>query len=493
MTSYDTTYHLSISEDALESDPKLLGIVSAAGVTDIWITGFLYGHRHYSFDRIEKHKRLIEDAGMACHVVTVPLGHPGDSLGSVSGDIPLTPPAHWKMAIAHDGCVHSGTSLHSPATEENVQYLSDQAAIGIDKVFLDDDFRLAGAPGSIGGCFCDYHRDDFCHLHGYGNQEWADLKDAIKARELTPILRAWVDYNCDQLTSSFRAQQAASDSELGIMVMYLGAEKAGIRLSDYSGVPFRVGEMMFDDNIFSPVKGKTDELFSSLFHRRFVEPNLAYSETTAYPADKLSARNMAAKLSVPLISDVRNVMYMSGLTAFPREHWSTLGPAMKKNKALHRQIAGHKPSGPFKHYWGEHSRYVGDDNPYSLFLALGVPFEVTDELSGDGWTFLSDADARGLVAGSSNLIARQSTDAGVRTVPETLKDLFSFKHEIMPKLRDVPFVEEDIPIVCAWYPEIRTVLLWNLSERRETLTLSFNDTCRTIVSDGLDVVTIRIE
>ena len=52
--------------------------------------------------------------------------------------------------------------------------------------------------------------------------------------------------------------------------MYLGAEKAGIRLADYADVPFRVGEFMFDDESFNPVKGKTDELFSSLFHRRFV-------------------------------------------------------------------------------------------------------------------------------------------------------------------------------------------------------------------------------
>ncbi len=37
----------------------------------------------------------------------------------------------------------------------------------------------------------------------------------------------------------FRAQQAAAPRvRLGIMAMYLGAEKAGIRLRDYAGVPF---------------------------------------------------------------------------------------------------------------------------------------------------------------------------------------------------------------------------------------------------------------
>ncbi len=208
-------------------------------------------------------------------------------------------------------------------------------------------------------------------------------------------MRAWVEFTCDQLTACFRAQQkAAPHVQLGTMVMYFGAEKAGIRLADYRDVPLRVGELMFDDDEFGRLKGKTDELFSALFHRRFVRPELAYSETTAYPANRLSARNMAAKLAVSTISDVRNTMYMSGLTAFPREHWQTLGPAMKRHAKLHAKLAGHAPRGPLKHFWGEASRYVGDDNPYSLFLALGVPFEVTGEPAADGFTFLSDADAR---------------------------------------------------------------------------------------------------
>ena len=100
-----------------------------------------------------------------------------------------------------------------------------------------------------------------------------DLVDSIKGRRFVPIVRNWVDFWCDQLGACFRAQQAAaSHRNLGIMVMYLGAEKAGIRLRDYSWVSFRVGEMMFSDRDFAPVKGKTDELFSALFHRRFVRP-----------------------------------------------------------------------------------------------------------------------------------------------------------------------------------------------------------------------------
>lgn len=487
MGLHNMTYNLSISEDALENDPFLLSAIGDAGITDVWITGFLYGNNHYSFERISKHKKLIESAGMRCHVINIPLGHPGDALGSMYGDIPLTPPAHWKMAIGHDGCPYYGTSLHAPAIAENARYLRDLSALGIDKVFLDDDFRLAKSPGIIGGCFCDEHRKSFCDLYGYGNQDWNHLLEAINARKLTPILQSWIDYICDELTNSFHTLQRAASAELGIMVMYLGAEKAGVRLSDYKNVPFRVGEGMFDDASFSQVKGKTNELFSSLFHRRFTSSRLAYSETTAFPANSLSAQNMASKLAIPLLSDVWNVMYMSGLSAFPREYWDLLGPAMQKIDKIHSQIAGKKKCGPFKHYWGMHSRCIGDDDPYSLFLALGVPFEVTEELKEDGWTFLSDADADALHYNGSNIVARKRFARNISAVPENLDALFAFKHQVKMEFRHVPFVEEDMPVVCAYYPEINAALLWNLSAKKANMDLCFEDKHKRLTLDALDI------
>ena len=128
--------------------------------------------------------------------------------------------------------------------------------------------------------------------------------------------------------------------------MYLGAEKAGIRLKDYRRVPLRVGELMFDDRAFTPVKGKTDELFSVLFHRRFADPGSTWSETTAYPADKLSAEHLAAKLVISTIADVRHTMFMSGITPFPKTHWTTLAMGMQRQAGFHAQLAGHFPRHP---------------------------------------------------------------------------------------------------------------------------------------------------
>ena len=161
--------------------------------------------------------------GLAAHVINVPLGHPG------------TGSSKWPLGTRPDGSTYTGTSLHEPATEENCQAVRELRAIGIDRVFLDDDFRLAQSPGMIGGCFCPDHKQEFLQRTGFGDAQWSELLDAVQQRRLTPTLRAWVEYTCDQLTACFRSQQKATpDMQLGIMVMYLGAEKAGIRLTDYA-------------------------------------------------------------------------------------------------------------------------------------------------------------------------------------------------------------------------------------------------------------------
>jgi len=193
-------------------------------------------------------------------------------------------------------------------------------------------------------------------------------------------------------------------------------------------------------------------------------------------------------------------MMMSGLEPFPFTHWETLAPTMKKAAEMHQKIAGQKPTGPFKHFWGESSRMVGNDKPFSLFLASGIPFEVTEKPASDGWTFLSDFDAEDVESGQlksngTGFIHGSNPDKkfiGVRFVAENLAEIFAFKHEIIPQLKGIPFVEEDKPVVCAWYPESKTVLLWNLSENTETFTLRKDNEKRTVQVDGLDAELISI-
>jgi len=491
-------FHICLQPQAMREYPELPSLIKAAGVTDIWLGGFLYGHWYLEPDELKKEALALRNQGFQVHVINVPLGHPGASIGLAEGNDLNTPPVHWKNACLIDGKKYSGTSIHPPAVEENVHALSEITNRGFRQVFLDDDFRLARSPGQIGGCFCDNCRKEFLDLYGYGKSDWTVLLNDVTNRNPSLILRNWIDYCCNKLYDMFiRLQMVRPEPSLGIMVMYLGAEKAGIPLDRFRQVPFRVGELMFDDKSFGHAKGKTDELFSALFHRRFTQPDLAYSETTAYPANKLSAINMAAKLTVSLIADVRNTMFMSGLFPFPVTHWPILGPAMKKSAAFHEIIAGHKPRGPFKHFWGWDSRLVGKDKPFSLFLALGIPFEIVEELPADGWVFLSDEDAGAVSQGrlrpvADNLIIHP--EAGTAAQPfikvgENLDDLYKFKSSIVPGLKETPFVEEDTPVVFSWYPTAHAVLIWNLTDKIQEYTIK----CEERILKRISVAPLDVE
>ena len=493
------SFSLCTNTETLNKNPDFFDLIVSSGVTDVWLPLFLNGYWPYPMEEILRWKDKFEQKGIEVQIASVPLGHPGNSLGGLP-EFESTP-KNWPRGVDIDGNKYSGTSVHPLITQENISAIQKVSKSGFKKLFLDDDFRLARTPGKIGGCFCDDHHREFLGKYGYGEKEWTALKQNIKERKLTPVLKNWIDFNCDILTSSFNAQQAAApDVQLGIMVMYLGSEKAGIRLSDYKGKLLRVGELMFDDRSIAPVKGKTDELFSALFHRRYVTPELAYSETTAYPADKLSAKNMAAKFHITTIADIRNTAMMSGLEPFPFTHWSTLTPAMKKAASMHKKVAGQQLCGPFKHYWGEGSRMVGDDNPNSLFLASGIPFEVTDTPAADGWTFLSDFDLNDVISGKleskgTKFVYSTSSDQklnGARFIPQNLNELFALKHEIIPQLRGIPYVAEDKPVVCTWYPKIKTVLLWNLSENKETITVKLDDKNYSVEIAGLDAELVRL-
>ncbi len=495
-------YHISLSTSGLEKYPDIPAIIAKAGVTDIWLASFLYGRWYADPQKLKiVSKKLREQYGFNTHIINVPLGHPGNALGGDEEDLLTKPPGHWKNACTIDGKLYSGTSIHSPAVKENINALLRLQQNGFISVFLDDDFRIARYPCIIGGCFCENCRYDFLKQYGYSSSQWDLLIDSVNKRRVSDVLRSWIDFWDNRLYSMFLAmQKAAPKISLGIMVMYLGSEKAGIALDRFKNVPFRVGELMFSDKSFTPIKGKTDELFSSLFHRRFANPDLAYSETTAFPNDALSGKNIAAKLTISLLSDVRNTMFMSGLLPFPENRWPYIAPAMKKNAELHDIIAGHVPKGPFKHYYGWESRLVGNDKPFSLFLACGIPFEVVDSLPNTGWVFLSDEDAGAVEENrlkplGATLVSRAgngTTNRHIITINETLKDLFALKKKIIPRLIDTPYIAGDKAVVFAWYPDIKAGLLWNVNNYKESFTVMKNDkVVRIITIKSLDVELIR--
>ncbi len=140
-------YHLCLNPQAVLQDPELLALVSRAGVSCVWLAGFFYGHWPWPIETLTRAREALRLGGLEARVINVPLGHPGDSLGARDGNFPLTPPAHWRLGSNRDGRSYAGTSLHAPATAENVEALRRLRQAGFSQFFVDDDFRLARGPG----------------------------------------------------------------------------------------------------------------------------------------------------------------------------------------------------------------------------------------------------------------------------------------------------------------------------------------------------------
>ncbi len=492
----ERSYHISCSPDMFDVNGDFPEIWRDAGVTDAWLCTWFYGYFPYSWEKIDNLLGRIKSAGLRPHLISVPFCHGGGALDPRSEGFPNLPPKHWKIARRWDGSENWGFSWHSPTDVEGAKAIRTLAArYGAFDFFLDDDFRFASTPDLIGGCVCDECRRDFLAKSGLEESRWDEVLDDVRNNSETPLLHAWVDYFCDRLTQCFRTyRDAVSTVDVGIMVMYMGCERAGIRLDDYKDALFRVGEGGFSDGWYGTEKFKTIELYSSLFHRRFCQPGRAFSETTVFPEKSLSAENMASKLAVSTICDVRNTCFMSGLVPIAAENWPVLKERMAREKTAHAKLLGAKPKGPFKHFYGVSSRYCAGANAYSLFLALGVPFEVCDEIPSDGWTFLSDPDALAVERGSltspgSKLVARLESSAGrFAKVDEEFDALFEFRRSIVTTLQEnlIPYVEEEIPIVLAWYPDVNSLYVWNISNEEKTFHIRRGDRLAAIKLGALD-------
>ena len=83
------------------------------------------------------------------------------------------------------------------------------------------------------------------------------------------------------------------------------------------------------------------------------------------------------------------------------------------------------------------------------------------------------------------------TVEGARPLSESLEALFALKHEMLPQLREAPYVVEDLPVVCAWYPTAGTAALWNLSEQPQQFTVAFKQQTHTAETAGLGMTLVE--
>jgi len=93
------------------------------------------------------------------------------------------------------------------------------------------------------------------------------------------------------------------------------------------------------------------------------------------------------------------------------------------------------------------------------------------------------------LAAGTTLLSRPRTGLppSIRPTPESLRELFAWKREILAQLEAVPYVEGEVPVVSAWFPTARAVLVWNRNERRQEFVLRLGISRRLATVEGLGV------
>ena len=95
------------------------------------------------------------------------------------------------------------------------------------------------------------------------------------------------------------------------------------------------------------------------------------------------------------------------------------------------------------------------------------------------------------MAMSNNLVVRKEAKVvgdNFIQMEETMDDIFSFKKRIIPTLKDIPYVDGDLPVIFSWYPTAGKALLWNVNEQKQDFKVKRNGkTIHTVSVEGLDV------
>ena len=101
-----------------------------------------------------------------------------------------------------------------------------------------------------------------------------------------------------------------------------------------------------------------------------------------------------------------------------------------------------------------------------------------------------------MTSSGSKLVARLESSAGrFVKVAEDFDALFEFRRSILTSLqeRQIPYVEEEIPIVLAWYPEVDALYIWNISNTEKTFHIRRGDRLTGMKLGALDSQVIDLK
>jgi hypothetical protein len=475
------SFHICAHPVEFMENPDLGKLLVENGIEKVWLAGYFYGQWSYDRDKLLRAKSMAEAAGLRTALVNVPLGHPGNSLGEVDKLVPLTIPPHWRYRLNVDGqeVRHCGC-LNDASWQDNLGALREARRIGFHEVFMDDDLRLAVGPGVIGGCFCSDCISRYRQQTGASDRELDEIRKQVKGRIRGEALVRWLKFHGGRLTAFLDdCNSIAGDLSVGIMVMYMGNEQAGIELARLRRRLFRVGEGHFDNGSFGNPHGKLVALASAMFHRRYADRSLAFSESTAFPPTGLSAENLGRKIAVPMMADVPNVMFMSGIRMFPKTYWPTLSEHIRHARRLDRELPSGPPTGALKLWFGPGVRSVAASWPLVDCLGLGIPVEAITQVTPGGAYLVQAEDVPFL---PENVLTDPKTAIVTCSTPKPpvarcrwidvggdWPARWRAKEAILEAVGDVPHIAGATPTAVRWYRNSNKLLVWNINETEQTM------------------------
>ena len=305
--------------------PARMQWMKRAGVEHLWLFGYFYGHHEADPEQIYRARLRLEEEGFQTGVISLPVGHPGNSLNPDDPALDLAIHPDWHYRIDRKGKKEYFISdINQTMTTHNRAAALEYAQMGFTRHFFDDDLRLANWGDTVGGCFCNDCIDRFNQLAGF-NLSREQLVSAIDCDR--DIREAWIQHSCDKLTG-FMRDTAIPGITSGIMVMHNGGRKHGISIPDNkAAVPdclFRVGELHFDDKSYANPAGQKSLADSVRNHLALIGSNPAYSESTVFPAAAMSPKNWLHRIRLEIDLGLRNIFLMSGTWFYTEPYWNAL-------------------------------------------------------------------------------------------------------------------------------------------------------------------------
>ena len=96
----------SVSARDVLTNPEMgarFDMMRRAGVNRVWLEGYFYGHHETAPEDIARARARILDAGFESGIISLPVGHPGNSLNPDDPTLELRIPDSWRYRIDKNG------------------------------------------------------------------------------------------------------------------------------------------------------------------------------------------------------------------------------------------------------------------------------------------------------------------------------------------------------------------------------------------------------